>query len=126
MEGVSGENIVALCDVDETKLDAAALRAPNARKLRDFRKLYDHAKDFDAVVVSICEHAHAYATLPALQLGKHVYCEKPLHITSGRPASFARRQRKPRWPRRWVPDPRGRQLPPRGRTHPVERDRAGA
>ena len=78
LEGVQSENIVALCDVDATKLDAAASRLPNARKLTDFRKLYDHAKDFDAVVVSICEHAHAYATLPALQLGKHVYCEKPL------------------------------------------------
>ena len=36
------------------------------------------AKEFDAVVVSTCEHTHAFATLPALQLGKHVYCEKPL------------------------------------------------
>src|SRR6185436_14123450 len=35
-------------------------------------------KEFDAVVVSTCEHTHAFATLPALQLGKHVYCEKPL------------------------------------------------
>ncbi|MFM8223629.1 MAG: Gfo/Idh/MocA family protein, partial [Planctomycetaceae bacterium] len=32
----------------------------------------------DAVVVSTCEHTHAYATLPALKLKKHVYCEKPL------------------------------------------------
>jgi predicted dehydrogenase len=38
----------------------------------------DDAKDYDAVVVSTCEHTHAFATLPALQLGKHVYCEKPL------------------------------------------------
>ena len=35
-------------------------------------------RDFDAVVVSTTEHTHAFATLPALQLGKHVYCEKPL------------------------------------------------
>ena len=34
--------------------------------------------DFDAVVVSTTEHTHAFATLPALQLRKHVYCEKPL------------------------------------------------
>ena len=34
--------------------------------------------EFDAVAVSTCEHTHAFATLPALQLGKHVYCEKPL------------------------------------------------
>ena len=30
------------------------------------------------MVVSTPEHTHAFATLPALQLGKHVYCEKPL------------------------------------------------
>jgi len=72
------ENIVALCDVNETNLNAAAAKHPKARKFVDFRKLYDHANEFDAVVVSTCEHTHAFATLPALQLGKHVYCEKPL------------------------------------------------
>jgi predicted dehydrogenase len=40
--------------------------------------LFDHAGEFDAVVVSTAEHTHAFATLPALQLKKHVYCEKPL------------------------------------------------
>ena len=51
---------------------------PQAQQVPDFRRLYDHANDFDAVVVSTTEHTHAFATLPALQLGKHVYCEKPL------------------------------------------------
>ena len=40
--------------------------------------MYDHARDFDAVVVSTCEHTHAMATMAALKEGKHVYCEKPL------------------------------------------------
>jgi hypothetical protein len=75
---VASENIAALCDVNEKNLDRAAQRYPNARKAVDFRKLYDHASEFDAVVVSTCEHTHAFATLPALQLRKHVYCEKPL------------------------------------------------
>ncbi len=75
---VASENIVALCDVNEANLNAAAEKYLQAQKFTDFRKLYDHAQEFDAVVVSICEHAHAFATLPALQLGKHVYCEKPL------------------------------------------------
>ena len=75
---VQSENIVALCDVYEKNLNAAADRHPQARKFIDFRKLYEHEKEFDAVVVSTCEHTHAVATLPALQLGKHVYCEKPL------------------------------------------------
>ncbi|MGY8770259.1 MAG: Gfo/Idh/MocA family oxidoreductase [Pirellulales bacterium] len=72
------ENIVALCDVNENNLNSAARQHPKARKAADFRKLFDHEKEFDAVVVSTCEHTHAFATLPALQLDKHVYCEKPL------------------------------------------------
>jgi len=76
--GVASENVVALCDVNQEKIDAALPRAPKASTFTDYRKLYDHAGDFDAVVISVCEHTHAFATLPALQLGKHVYCEKPL------------------------------------------------
>src|SRR4051812_23992564 len=51
---VAGENIVALCDVDETAVVKAAEKFPEAKKFRDFRKLYDGLKDseFDAVVVS--------------------------------------------------------------------------
>lgn len=75
---VASENIVALCDVNGKNLAKAAAKFPQARKFVDFRKLFDHAKEFDAVVVSTCEHTHAFATMPALQLGKHVYCEKPL------------------------------------------------
>jgi len=80
MQEVLGENIVALCDVSEPNLLAAAAKAPKAKKFRDFRKLYDELKDseFDAVVVSSTEHTHAFATLPALLRKKHVYCEKPL------------------------------------------------
>jgi len=78
LRSVSSENIVALCDVSKESVNKAAEDHPKARKIADFRDLYDHADDFDAVVVSTCEHTHAFATLPALQLGKHVYCEKPL------------------------------------------------
>ena len=78
LAGVSSENIVALVDVNDAAVQAAGAKHPQARKLNDFRKLYDHASEFDAVVVSTCEHTHAYATLPALKLKKHVYCEKPL------------------------------------------------
>lgn len=78
LESVSSENIVALCDVNEKNLDRAAAKHPSARKFADFRKVFDHAKEFDAVVVSTCEHTHAFATMLALRQGKHVYCEKPL------------------------------------------------
>lgn len=76
---VKGENIVALCDVNEANLTEAAVKFPNAKKFIDFRELFDKAaNDFDAVVVSTTEHTHAFATMRAIKLGKHVYCEKPL------------------------------------------------
>lgn len=78
LNSVKSENIVALADVDENNLARAAADFPAARKYTDFRKLLDAAKDVDAVVVSTTEHTHAFATLPAIRLGKHVYCEKPL------------------------------------------------
>ncbi len=76
--GVSSENIVALCDVDRAANAKAATSHPHARQEADFRKLFDREKEFDAVVVSTCEHTHAMVTLAALRSGKHVYCEKPL------------------------------------------------
>jgi len=74
----AGENIVALCDVNGRHLAAAAKQYPQAKTFTDFRQLYDSFKDFDAVAVSTAEHTHAFATLPALRMKKHVYCEKPL------------------------------------------------
>ncbi len=78
LRSVSGENIVALCDVNQAAIDAAAKDHPKARQCNDFRTLFDHQREFDAVVVSTCEHTHAFATMLALRHNKHVYCEKPL------------------------------------------------
>jgi len=73
-----GANIVALCDVSEKRLSKAAKRFSKAETFTDFRKMYDKADSFDAVIVGTPEHTHALATMPALELDKHVYCEKPL------------------------------------------------
>lgn len=78
LRDVASENIVAICDINESSLERAATAHSQAKRFRDFRKLFDNLRDFDAVVVSTTEHTHAFATLPALQQGKHVYCEKPL------------------------------------------------
>ena len=75
--GVQGENIVALCDVNQKALDAAAARFPSAKKYSDWRKALDQ-KDIDAVVVSTPDHHHALASVAAMKRGKHVYCEKPV------------------------------------------------
>jgi predicted dehydrogenase len=78
LKGVASENIVSLCDVNERNLATASAAHPRARREVDFRKLFDRPDEFDAVVVSTCEHTHALATLLALKHRKHVYCEKPL------------------------------------------------
>jgi predicted dehydrogenase len=75
--GVQGENIVALCDVDDSYLGDASKRFPKARTHTDWRKLLEQ-KDVDAVVISTADHTHAPASVMAMRLGKHVYCEKPL------------------------------------------------
>ena len=67
LAAVSGENIVALCDVSQRAIDAAAAKFPKARRCSDFRQLFDHQREFDAVVVSTCEHTHAFATMLALR-----------------------------------------------------------
>ena len=75
--------VVALCDVDEGKdfLGRAAEKYPRAAKFFDWRRLFDQAGSFDAVIVSTPDHMHAPISLPAMQLGKHVQCQKPLTHT---------------------------------------------
>jgi len=80
INGVAGENITGLCDVDQNYLDAASNRFGEARGFVDMREMLSKMK-FDAVVVSTADHTHAAATLRALAAGSHVYCEKPLTLT---------------------------------------------
>ena len=77
LNGVSSQNIVALCDVDDRFLAEAATKFPSATTYTDFRKMLDR-NDLDAVVVGTPDHTHAVATMAALKSGRHVYCEKPL------------------------------------------------
>jgi len=74
---------VALCDIDESDqhLARAAKMFADAKTLTDWRRLLDMAKEFDALTVSTPDHMHAPVSLPAMQLGKHVHCQKPLTHT---------------------------------------------
>jgi len=80
--GVQSERIIALCDPDRRLLDKHLKENPGAKGYQDYRKLFDElGKELDAVTVSTPDHHHALATLHAIQLGKHVFCQKPLTRT---------------------------------------------
>jgi len=75
----AGAEIVALCDVDRTRLERAKLLYPNARLFQDFREMFATMGDkLDGVTVSTPDHSHFPAALEALRHGKHVCVQKPL------------------------------------------------
>src|SRR6266581_2919309 len=87
-----GGNMVALCDIDSNTLNgkdkslkdraAKEQRTYDAKLYRDWRKMFDEmGKSIDAVTVSTPDHVHGLASITAMRLGKHVYCQKPLTQT---------------------------------------------
>ncbi len=90
--GVSSENIIALCDVDEVRAAPetdwqgnpaknAFEVAPKAKFYKDFRVMLDKEKDIDAITVSTPDHTHAVIAHTAMKMGKHVFVQKPLTKT---------------------------------------------
>jgi predicted dehydrogenase len=76
------ENIFALCDVDSKRCAGQLTKYPQAKFFTDFRVMLDQAgKSIDAVTVSTPDHFHAIAASAAMQMGKPVYCQKPLTQT---------------------------------------------
>jgi predicted dehydrogenase len=82
IEGCAGENIVALCDVDEKQAARKFQQYEKVPKYKDFRKMLDdQGKDIDAVIVTIPDFMHATAAIACMERGKHVYTQKPLTRT---------------------------------------------
>lgn len=79
--GCRQENVVALCDVDWNRAADSFERFNKAAKYRDFREMLDKQKDIDAVTISTPDHMHAVAAMYCMQMGKHVYVQKPLTYT---------------------------------------------
>ncbi len=77
----AGENIVALCDVDEDYAGEVFKKYPDAKPYKDFRVMLEKQKDIDACIIATPDHSHAVIALTAMQLGKHVYVQKPLTRT---------------------------------------------
>jgi hypothetical protein len=72
-------SIVALCDVDERQAVNARKKFDKANYYTDFREMLEKEKNnIDACSISTPDHTHAVATIAAMQLGKHVYTQKPL------------------------------------------------
>jgi predicted dehydrogenase len=82
LRSCESENIVALADVDWKRGEQGFRTWEKAAKYKDFRQMLDkQGKSIDAVVIGTPDHMHATAALSCMQLGKHVYVEKPLTRT---------------------------------------------
>lgn len=79
LNGISSQNVVALCDVDDERAGKAYEKFPQAKKFYDFRTMYDELeKEIDVVVISTPDHTHFHPAYMAMRMGKHVYLEKPM------------------------------------------------
>ena len=80
-------DVAGLCDVDSNALTAAKKLHPGAKLFTDYRIMLTELKDdIDAVIVSTPDHTHAPASMMAMEMGKAVYCQKPLthHVAEAR------------------------------------------
>ena len=77
------ENVVALADVDFARGASGFATWPKAKQYKDYRRMLDkQAKEIDAVVITTADHMHAACALACMQMGKHVFVEKPLTRTT--------------------------------------------
>ena len=79
--------VTALCDIDSQMLAKASAMFPEAKTYSDYRvMLQEMGDEIDGVTVSTPDHTHAPASMMAMEMGKHVYCQKPLthHVMEAR------------------------------------------
>lgn len=74
----ASENIVALCDVDTNRCASQLKKYPGAKFYQDWRIMLEQEKSLDAVIIATPDHTHALIAAEAMQMGKHIYCQKPL------------------------------------------------
>lgn len=79
VEQAATEHLVALCDVDDQRACKAYAAHPDVPRFKDFRVMLDKMhKQIDAVTISTPDHNHFPIAMAAMELGKHVFVEKPL------------------------------------------------
>jgi predicted dehydrogenase len=59
-------------------LERLVEQLPKAKRYSDYREMLSQQKDIDAVIIATPDHMHAPIALAAMDLGKHVYVQKPL------------------------------------------------
>lgn len=83
LQKISEVNIVAFCDIDIDKAQAAAKEygTDNAKVYEDYQSLL---KDDAIDVIHVCtpNSSHKELTVASLDAGKHVMCEKPMAKTT--------------------------------------------
>ena len=99
IQSCANENIYALCDIDDGKVaetlgeDWAAPFVGKAKLYRDYREMLENEPEIDALVISTPDHMHTPIAASAMDLGKHLYIEKPLCHTVAEARFLARRAR---------------------------------
>lgn len=78
---IDAVKVVAICDSDESRLEAGLRRAAGTEGVSDHRKLLER-KDVEAVVIATPTHLHKQVALDAIAAGKHVYLEAPVAHTA--------------------------------------------
>ena len=84
IQSVAHENIYAICDMDDGRLadtlqqEFATAFRDKAKTYRDYREMLDNEPEIDAVLISTPDHMHAPIAMHAMNMGKHVYVQKPL------------------------------------------------
>ncbi|MBX2822358.1 MAG: Gfo/Idh/MocA family oxidoreductase [Rhodothermaceae bacterium] len=81
LRNCESENIAVLCDVDYGFAQRTFDRYPDAVRYYDYRRMLDQERGIDAVVIGTPDHTHAVIAMAAFDLGKHIYCAKPLTRT---------------------------------------------
>lgn len=70
--------LIAIADVDTNNVQRWKQQYPEIKVYQDWRKMLEEVKEIDTLNVSTPDHIHGPAAMAAMQLGKHVYVQKPL------------------------------------------------
>jgi predicted dehydrogenase len=91
--GCKSENIAAIADVDDALAAPVRAQYPGAASYRDYRVMLEKERGLDAIIIGTPDHSHAVIAMAAIQLGKGVYCAKPMARTVHETRTIARAAR---------------------------------